>query len=129
MKLHYQKRLKSYAQKLRKSGNLSEVLLWDEIKGNKLGYRFLRQRPLGNYIVDFFCHALHMAIEVDGAASHDSKIERDEKRQGALEKMGMRIVRFTDAEVRQNLSGVVAMIKAEIQKSSALQAPPLRKEE
>ncbi len=130
MKLHYQNHLKPYAQKLRQSGNLSEVLLWNEIKGNKLGYRFLRQRPLGNYIVDFFCHSLALAIEIDGAASHDSKIERDEKRQKELEEMGINIIRCKDAEVRYNLDGVVAMIKAEIQKSSAptrVGAPPLPK--
>ena len=54
MKLHYQKHLKPFSQKLRKGGNLSEVLLWNELKGSKLGYRFLRQRPVGRYIVDFY---------------------------------------------------------------------------
>ena len=84
MRLHYQNHLNSYAKKLRKAGNLSEVLLWNELKHGKSGYRFLRQRPIGKYIVDFYCHSLNLAIEIDGAATHDSKIENDEARQKAL---------------------------------------------
>lgn len=114
MRLHYQRYLKPYSQKLRKDGNLSEVLLWSELKGKKLGYRFLRQRPIGKYIVDFYCHALNLAIEIDGAASHDSKIEEDEERQKELEAAGVKIIRVTDADVRYNLSGVIEMIKTEI---------------
>lgn len=65
MRLRYQKHLKSYSQKLRQAGNLAEVLLWEELKQNKLGYRFLRQRPIGKYIVDFYSHKLNMVIEID----------------------------------------------------------------
>ncbi len=114
MKLHYQKYLKSYARKLRQGGNLSEVLLWHELKKDKLGYRFLRQRPIGKYIVDFYCHLLNLAIEIDGAASHDSKVKEDEVRQKALESFGVKIIRFVDADVRNNLNGVTDAIKAEI---------------
>ncbi|PIQ69144.1 MAG: DNA methylase [Candidatus Taylorbacteria bacterium CG11_big_fil_rev_8_21_14_0_20_46_11] len=119
MKLHYQKHLKPFSQKLRKASNLSEVLLWNELKGNKLGVRFLRQRPIGKYIVDFYCHTLGIAVEIDGAASHDTKIEKDEVRQRDLESTGVKIVRVTDADVRYNLSGVVEMIKARYLKISA----------
>ncbi|MBI3114828.1 MAG: DUF559 domain-containing protein, partial [Candidatus Harrisonbacteria bacterium] len=94
MKLHYKNRLNSFARKLRCSGNLSEVFFWNELKSDKLGYRFLRQRPIGKYIVDFYCHALNLAIEIDGAASHDNKIEADEARQMALESLGVRVMRF-----------------------------------
>jgi len=74
----------SYARKLRQSGNLSEVLLWGELKQNKLGYRFLRQRPISEYIVDFYCPSLNLAIEIDGSASHDCKVEKDKERQERL---------------------------------------------
>jgi very-short-patch-repair endonuclease len=114
MKLHYQKHLKPFSQQQRKAGNLAEVLLWNELKGNKLGYRFLRQRPIGKYIVDFYCHELNIAIEIDGAASHDSKVEKDEVRQKELEATVVRVVRVTDADVRYTLSGVVEMIKTKI---------------
>ena len=128
MKLHYQKYLKPYAQKLRQSGNLSEVLLWNELKRDKLRYRFLRQRPIGIYVVDFYCNALNLAIEIDGAASHDNKIEKDAVREKALESLGMRIIRFTDADIRYNLKSVVMAIQEEILRL-ADSPPPLGKEE
>ncbi|MDP3954964.1 MAG: DUF559 domain-containing protein [bacterium] len=126
MRLHYQKHLNSFARKLRRGGNLSEVILWNELKRDKLGFRFLRQRPIGKYIVDFFCHVLNLAIEIDGAASHDNKVERDQIRQEELELLGINILRFQDADVRYNLEGVVENIKSEILR---LSPPPLRKEE
>ena len=118
MKLHYQAPLKPYAQKLRRAGNLAEVLLWQEIQKDKLGCRFLRQVPIDRYIVDFYCHSLNLAIEIDGAATHDSKIEEDKVRQKKLESVGARFLRFTDNEVRYNLNSVVEMIRAEIEKST-----------
>lgn len=128
MKLHYQNHLKSYSKKLRQAGNLSEVLLWSELKLDKLGRRFLRQRPIGKYIVDFYCHALNLAIEIDGAASHDIKIVEDEARQKALESLGVNILRFRDADIRYNLSSVIEAIKSEILRL-VTSPPPLRKEE
>ncbi len=112
MRLFYQKHLKSYARTLRQAGNLSEVLLWNELKKDKLGYRFLRQKPIGGYIVDFYCHALNLAIEIDGAVSYDNKIQKDKMRQKALELLRVKIMRFMDADVRFNLDGVVSFIKA-----------------
>jgi len=75
--IHYQKHLTAYARKLRKGGILSEVLLWQELKKDKLGYRFLRQKPIDKFIVDFYCQPLKLAIEIDGASSHDNKMEKD----------------------------------------------------
>ncbi|MDO8594459.1 MAG: endonuclease domain-containing protein [bacterium] len=111
MKLHYVPQLKVNAANLRKAENLAEVLLWQEIKSSKLGVRFLRQRPIGNYIVDFYCHALNLAIEVDGA-SHDSKVTADEKRQQILESKGVRFIRFLDRDVRYNLDSVLLEIQS-----------------
>ena len=128
MKLHYQARLKPFAKKLRKQGNLAEVILWNELKHNKLGCRFLRQRPLGKYIVDFFCHALRLAIEIDGSTTHDIKIEKDIARQKELEALGIKILRFRDSDIRYNLSGVIENIKTEIL-WLASSPPPLKKEE
>ncbi|MDP2593169.1 MAG: DUF559 domain-containing protein [bacterium] len=128
MKLHYQKHLKLFSKELRKQGILSEVLLWGELKGNKLGIRFLRQRPIGKYVVDFYCHKLNLAIEVDGAASHDSKVEKDIERQKVLESSGVHVVKVTDSDVRYNMSGVVEMIKEKILRHQS-DHPPLQKEE
>lgn len=128
MKLHYQKFLKPFAQKLRGAGNLSEVLLWREIKSDKLGYRFLRQVPIKNYIVDFYCTRLRIAIEIDGAATHNNKVEKDEIRYSALEASGLRVLRFKDADVRYNIGGVIQTIKTEILRRVSV-PPPFGKEE
>jgi very-short-patch-repair endonuclease len=68
---------------LRKNGTLSEVLLWKKIKGKALGVEFHRQVPLLEHIVDFYCHELGLAIEIDGA-SHVYKYFYDVRRQGVL---------------------------------------------
>lgn len=137
MRVHYQNYLNSYARDLRQGGNLSEVLLWNELKHEKLGYRFLRQRPIGDYIVDFYCHTLSLAIEIDGAASHDFKKAEDEARQKKLELIGVRVLRFKDSDVRYNIEGVVESIRLEISElarkssvpTSNVGTPPLGKGE
>lgn len=110
MKLIYNQHLKKYSRVLRNESTLSEVLLWGEIKGKKLGCQFLRQRPIGKYIVDFYCFKLNLAIEIDGV-SHESKIERDEMRDETLEQAGIRIIRFRDEDVKNNLESVVREIR------------------
>ena len=75
-----------------------------------LGYNFHRQRPIGNYIVDFFCNKLKLIIEVDGV-THNYKLEGDKKRQAELESMTLKVLRFQDSEVRNNLEGVLISIK------------------
>lgn len=78
----YNPRLKELARNLRKQGILSEVLLWKHIQKKSLGVEFHRQVPLDEYIVDFYCHELMLAIEIDGN-SHlfDNIAVNDVKRQ------------------------------------------------
>ncbi|HRE39368.1 MAG TPA: endonuclease domain-containing protein [Chitinophagaceae bacterium] len=92
----YNPKLKELARKLRQNMTFSEVKLWNELKnGQLLGYDFDRQRPIGNYIVDFFCKDLQLAIEVDGITHLDEKvIEKDEIRQEELESKGICFLRF-----------------------------------
>lgn len=90
----------------------------------------MRQRPIGRYIVDFYCSLLNLAIEIDGAASHDCKMEQDKIRQRELELLGVKIIRFTDADIRYNLEGVMYILKTKILRpSQSLGTPPLKKEE
>ena len=57
MKIYYNPKLKALSRELRKRGTLAEVLLWNELKARKIkGYQFMRQKPIGDYIVDFFCN-------------------------------------------------------------------------
>ena len=74
------------------------------------GYDFDRQKIIGNFIVDFFCNELMLAIEIDGD-SHNLKTDQDEERQKILEGSGVRFLRFTDEEVKKNLEGVVVAIE------------------
>jgi very-short-patch-repair endonuclease len=81
----YNRGLKELARQLRKNSTLSEVLLWNNIKNKTLGYEFHRQVPIGEYIVDFFCHELLLAVEIDGS-THDYNFDYDNYKQEELEK-------------------------------------------
>ena len=116
--IRYNPNLKKLASNLRKNGTLAEVLLWKNIQGKKiLGYNFCRQKPIGNYIVDFFCNELRLAIEIDGC-SHGDKEAKDEKRQRDLEKLGIRFLRFSDSNIKSECWAVVEEIKAWIKKNA-----------
>ncbi|MCI0473772.1 MAG: DUF559 domain-containing protein [Ignavibacteria bacterium] len=105
----YRKDLKLLARKLRKNMTLSEVLLWNALKKNQLsGYDFHRQVPVKNYILDFYCKELKLAIEIDGSTHiGDEKTARDLKRQKELENSGIKFLRFSEADIRENLTGVL----------------------
>jgi very-short-patch-repair endonuclease len=127
----YNPRLKEPAKKLRKQGILSEVLLWNELKGKKLQFDFHRQKPIQEYIVDFFCSELSLVIEIDGC-SHNDKFDDDQKRQKTLEDLGLTVLRYYDGDVKQNLRSVVDHIKEWISEhtpSPPVAAPPLSRGE
>lgn len=76
------------------------------------GYDFHRQKPLDNYIVDFFCHELMLAIELDGL-SHDweDTVQRDQKKEQRLNELGITVLRFPDSEVFNDLDNVLRTIE------------------
>ena len=112
MKIHYNPKLKQRARELRKNSTLSEVLLWEELKSRKmLGYKFLRQKPIGNYIVDFFCNKLKLVIEIDGDSHTEEKFEYDINRQKWLESHGVNVLRFDDLEVKKDMNNVLSAIE------------------
>lgn len=118
----YNSRNKELARCLRRNGTLSEVLLWKYLKVKQmLGYDFDRQKPLDDYIVDFFCNELMLAIEIDGG-THNYKGEEDQRRQKKLEKLGIKFLRFTDEDVKGNIEGVVAIIEEWVKNNTN---PPL----
>ncbi len=106
----YNPKLVPLARRLRNNSTLAEILLWQQIKGGKLGYDFDRQKPIGNYIVDFFCFQLRLAIEIDGC-SHDYKSEYDLKRQRNIEAKGVMVVRFNDIDVKQHMNRVLKRLE------------------
>lgn len=82
-----------------------------------MGYQFHRQVPMLSYVVDFYCHELMLAIEVDGL-SHDSPEAKiyDLDRQGRLEANGVRFLRFRNEQIKRDINAVVDEIKAWITK-------------
>jgi very-short-patch-repair endonuclease len=109
---------KSFRQHLRRRSTQAELALWMNLRHRQLlGYKFRRQHGIGLYILDFYCPALRLAIEVDGA-SHESVEAKgnDKRRQLVLERLGVRFLRYTDDQVLGNISNVVAAIEGEIRK-------------
>jgi very-short-patch-repair endonuclease len=109
--LYYNPDLGPLARKLRNNCTLAEVLVWNCIKNNQVrGLKFHRQKPIGNYIVDFFCYEKMLAIEIDGE-SHEYKKEYDNKRTAYLNSLGIKILRFIDKEIKENPSGIIVIIE------------------
>lgn len=107
----YNPTLKEKAPELRNNSTNTEILLWSFLKGRQLrGYDFHRQKPIDEYIVDFFCSELMLAIEIDGI-SHVSKEKYDSERQTKLEKLGVRFLRFDDDYVFYNCDSVIKTIE------------------
>jgi very-short-patch-repair endonuclease len=108
--LSYNPRLKQLARELRKNSTFAEVLLWMNIKGKSYGYEFHRQVPIDEFIVDFYCHELQLAIEIDGN-THDYNFEKDDQRQRKLESLGVNFIRFNDIDVKKNMNDVLRAIE------------------
>ena len=110
---HYRiKLLKATARRMRKRQTKSEKLLWQALSNRKLDdLKFLRQHPIGNSIVDFYCHEKRLVIEIDGGIHLNVDVkDRDKIRQKMIEDYGIRFFRCTSNEVESNLEGVVAGI-------------------
>ena len=110
----YNPKLKQFAVYLRNNSTLAEALLWKEIKNKTFGVEFHRQVPLDEFIVDFYCHEIMLAIEIDGY-SHDFKYEYDAKRQHQLENYGISFLRFTEKEVKRDMRNVIRALEGKIE--------------
>jgi very-short-patch-repair endonuclease len=106
--------LKSLARDLRNNSTKSEIILWNKIKKKSLGVEFHRQVPIDEYIVDFFCHELMLAIEIDGS-THHYNFEKDDARQKKLESFGIKVIRFDDKDVRFALNDVLRALELTIE--------------
>ena len=105
--ISYNKALKQKARENRKNPTSAEKKLWYEVLGNKRldNLKFTRQKPLDEYIVDFYCAELMIAIEIDGD-THADQEQYDKRRTENLNKYGVEVIRYTNAEVLNNLEGV-----------------------
>ena len=109
----YKPELREYARYLRKNSTFSEVLLWQKIKNRAFNVQFHRQVPMLDYVVDFYCHEIGLAIEIDGS-SHEHKYFYDARRQGRLEKEGVKFLRFSDAEIKDEIFSVLMALESKI---------------
>ena len=116
--LVYNPALKEKARQLRNVSTKTEILLWTFLRSRQLrGYDFHRQKPIDEYIVDFFCNELMLAIEIDGV-SHIGKELYDAKRQRKLEDLGVRFLRFKDDDVFYNCDYVIKEIEKWVDKNT-----------
>ncbi len=96
------------AKQLRKQMTLSELKIWELLKGSKmLGLRFRAQHPIDIFIADFYCHSLKLVFEIDGGI-HKSKdrAEYDIGRTGELNYLGIQVARFTNEEIEKDIEQV-----------------------
>jgi very-short-patch-repair endonuclease len=105
-------RTRQYARDLRSNLTDAETILWSKLRRKQLGgYRFHRQHPVGPFIADFACREAHLIVELDGA-THSTQDERaaDAQRTAYIEAQGWYVLRFWNAEVYDNLHGVLESI-------------------
>jgi very-short-patch-repair endonuclease len=100
------------ARSLRKEMTGAEGIMWGAIRNRKLnGYKFRRQHPVGQFIVDFFCPEKELVIEIDGGIHNEEEVkERDENRTAELERLGLKVMRFKNEEVLNDLNEVLRRI-------------------
>jgi very-short-patch-repair endonuclease len=110
MSVPYNPRLRLLARELRNRSTLAEVLLWKHLKhGKRLGYDFHRQKPILEWIADFYCAELKLVIEIDGD-SHRVKAKSDIAKESAFRSLGLTVLRFGDTQVKQNAEGVAELV-------------------
>ena len=98
------------ARELRVQATGAEKILWEHLRNRRLnGIKFRRQHPLGPYIVDFYCPAHRLVVEIDGGL-HSYQEEHDQARTQELEDYGYKVIRFWNYEVEQNLDTVLDTI-------------------
>jgi len=99
------------ARELRQGETSAEKVLWKELRGQKLaGIKFRRQHPVGRFVLDFYCSASHLVIELDGDI-HKGQEERDAARTAQLQAYGYQVIRFRNEEVLNNLKSVLERIR------------------
>ena len=113
----YNPKLKELARELRNNSTKSEIFLWKELKGKFEGkYDFHRQKPLDNYIADFFCHELKLVIEIDGESHHWEETQKnDYNKEFRLNELGLNVLRFPDSDIFKQLESTLTTIKIYIE--------------
>jgi len=109
----YNPKLKEFARQLRNNSTTTEIYLWLKLKRKQMyGYDFQRQKPIDNYILDFFCHELMLGIEIDGY-SHEllEVFNKDTKKTQKMNDIGISILRFSDYQIIKDMENVLRCIE------------------
>ena len=105
---------REFARNLRRNSTRAEDVLWQRLRGSRFhGAKFRRQVPFDRYVADFYCHAAKLVLELDGK-QHEWFLDYDNGRTKVIENFGVRVVRFTNAEVCDDLDLVLARIREEL---------------
>jgi len=126
---YYNKNLKENARQLRNNSTKAEIILWNKLlkKRQLRGYQFLRQRPIHNFIVDFFSKDLKLVIEVDGEI-HRFQKQKDRKRAEQIKNLGYTVIRFSNEDVLYGFINVMRTLENfvdEFEKNSDRKITPL----
>jgi very-short-patch-repair endonuclease len=112
----------SAAKILRRKMTVSEKLLWERLNQKKVsGIRFRRQHPISYFIADFYCHEARLVIELDGEI-HKQQVEYDDGRSAEMEKYFIKVIRFTNSVVENNMEEVIRRIEDEAKRR--IKSPP-----
>ena len=91
----------------------AEKILWRQLNNNKLGVRFKAQHPIHIFIADFYCHTHKLVIELDETI-HNLQVDYNNRRTAEMEKYGIKVIRFTNEEVINNIGSVITKIKEKL---------------
>jgi very-short-patch-repair endonuclease len=119
----------AHARRLRKDATDVETILWQRLRRGQIeGYSFRRQHAAGPYVLDFYCPALSLAIELDGGQHAEaSTASRDSRRSAWLAACGVTVLRFWNSDIVENLSGVLETIAARISELKSSGVTPTRR--
>lgn len=99
-------------KRLRKESTPQEIILWSRLRRKNFKYRFRRQHSIGNYVVDFYCPEKKLIVEIDGCQHKEKEQSRHDKdREIFLKGLNMKILRFWNDEINNNLEGVILKIE------------------
>ena len=107
--------IRKFARELRQQKTPAEATLWRHLRNKNLEYKFRRQHPIESFIIDFYCAKAKLLIEIDGETHFQkAQIEYDQARTEHLERLGYKVIRFTNDDIRYNLNIVISKIIEEV---------------
>lgn len=113
----YNKKLISRAREFRKNKTEAEIIFWDKILKNKevTNYKFTQQKPLGDFIADFYCSRLLLVVEIDGDIHKKLKRRDKERSEILLYKYGIKVIRYKNNDVLNHIEMIISDFKSEIE--------------